>query len=415
MQSAIKVSNLSKIYRLYGSPRDRLVETLNPLRKKYHQEFKALDDINFEIRKGETVGILGVNGSGKSTLLKIISGVLSPTSGQVAVNGRVSALLELGAGFNPEYTGIENIYFQGALSGLSEEQVTSRIPEIADFAEIGEFINQPVRTYSSGMFARLAFAVAINVNPDILIVDEALSVGDSMFQHKCIARMRELMTTGVTVLFVSHSIESVRALCGTAIWLEQGRVKMLGSAKEVANLYMNEIYINNNETVLSTLKEDQREYSGKLSRINNPQVISVLSVDIFNSVGMRTNRIVQGEEFSIRVKIKSHVDFSSLSVGMVVKDRFGIEMTGESYFNKFRKGVACKQDQEMSVQFKSKSILRGGESYGIGIRINNVSRWDRSDNVLIYCDELAASLEVVYDSENPMWFKFQQEFEVLVE
>lgn len=196
---AIKVENLTKIYKLYDKPVDRLKESLNIFGKKYHKDFYALNEVCFEINKGDAVGIVGKNGSGKSTLLKIITGVLTPSFGSVTVNGRVSALLELGAGFNPEYTGLENIYLQGLLMGYDKEAMHTRVDAILRFADIGEFINQPVKGYSSGMFARLAFAVAINVEPDILIVDEALAVGDMVFQAKCMARMISLMERGVTV------------------------------------------------------------------------------------------------------------------------------------------------------------------------------------------------------------------------
>ena len=201
--TAIKVSNLTKIYKLYDKPMDRLKESLHPLKKNYHKDFYALNDVSFEVKKGETVGIIGKNGAGKSTLLKIITGVLTPTSGDVQVNGRIASLLELGAGFNPEYTGIENIYLQGTLMGFGHEEMAAKVDEILAFADIGDFIHQSVKMYSSGMFARLAFAVAINVDPDILIVDEALSVGDAAFQNKCIRKMEEIGDKGITILFVS--------------------------------------------------------------------------------------------------------------------------------------------------------------------------------------------------------------------
>lgn len=188
---AIKIENLSKIYKLYDKPIDRLKEALSISRKKRHKDYYALNDINLEIKKGEIVGIVGTNGSGKSTILKIITGVLTPTTGTINIDGKISALLELGAGFNPEYTGIENIYLNGTMLGYSKEEMETKIPKIIEFADIGDFIYQPVKTYSSGMFARLAFAVSINVDPDILIVDEALSVGDTRFQKKCYRKMEE--------------------------------------------------------------------------------------------------------------------------------------------------------------------------------------------------------------------------------
>ena len=224
--TAIKVSHLTKVYKLYDKPIDRLKESLHPLKKKYHKDFYALNDVSFEIKKGETVGIIGKNGAGKSTLLKIITGVLTPSSGHVHVNGRIASLLELGAGFNPEYTGIENIYLQGTLMGYTKEEMEAKIDEILTFADIGDFVYQPVKSYSSGMFARLAFAVAINVEPDILIVDEALSVGDMYFQQKCMDKINTMRSRKMTLLFVSHSIGQVKKIC------EKAKAKLSKSSAE---------------------------------------------------------------------------------------------------------------------------------------------------------------------------------------
>jgi teichoic acid transport system ATP-binding protein len=235
---AIKVENLSKVYKLYNAPIDRMKEALHPRKKSYHKEFYALSNVSFEVKKGETVGIIGKNGSGKSTLLKMITGVLTPSSGSVEVKGRISALLELGAGFNMEYTGLENIYFQGNLMGFEREEMEQKVQEILEFADIGDFIYQPVKNYSSGMFARLAFAVAINVEPDILIVDEALAVGDANFQLKCHKRMDELRDSGVTILFVSHDTYSVKALCQKALFLNKGFQQGYGAALEMVNDYL---------------------------------------------------------------------------------------------------------------------------------------------------------------------------------
>lgn len=244
---AIEVKNLTKTYRLYESNRRRIIEGLFPKAKPHYQEFNALNDVSFNIKKGEIVGIIGKNGSGKSTLLKIITGVLNPSKGSVTVNGRISALLELGAGFNPEYTGIENIYLNGTLNRLTREEVSKRIDDIADFADIGDFINQPVKNYSSGMFVRLAFAVAVYSDPDILIVDEALAVGDAAFQAKCMARMNQIMKSGATVLFVTHDMNTVKRLCQRCIYLEHGTKIMEGPAEELADIYLKRIRISMNE------------------------------------------------------------------------------------------------------------------------------------------------------------------------
>lgn len=238
---AIKCENIVKKYALYSNKTDRLIEALSLRKKKYHEDFYALNDVNFTVYNGECVGIIGKNGAGKSTLLKILTGVLTPTAGNVEVNGRVSALLELGAGFNPEYTGLENIYLNGVMIGYSKIEMESRVDQIAKFADIGQYLYQPVKTYSSGMFARLAFAVAINIEPDILIVDEALSVGDIFFQNKCYKKFEELRSKGVTVLFVSHDIATVKQMCSRVIWLENGVSKMVGDSVEVCNAYSNSV------------------------------------------------------------------------------------------------------------------------------------------------------------------------------
>lgn len=235
---SIKANNIDKIYRLYDKPIDRLKESLSITKKKYHREHYALKQVSLEVKKGETVGIIGTNGSGKSTLLKILTGVLNPTSGEVNIDGRISALLELGAGFNMEYTGIENIYLNGTISGYSKEEMDKRVSSIIEFADIGGFINQPVKTYSSGMFVRLAFAVAINVDPDILIVDEALSVGDNIFQAKCYRKFEELKSKGKTILLVTHDVDSVRKFCDRCIWIEKGHLKDDGNVKEVTSKYI---------------------------------------------------------------------------------------------------------------------------------------------------------------------------------
>ncbi|NMF04275.1 ABC transporter ATP-binding protein [Clostridium beijerinckii] len=256
--NVITASEISKVYTLYDKPIDRLKESLSITRKEYGVKYHALKDVSFEIKKGDTVGIIGGNGAGKSTLLKIITGVLSPTNGSIDIRGKVSAILELGAGFNTEYTGLQNIYLNGTMSGYSKEEMEKRIDKIMQFADIGEFIYQPVKTYSSGMFARLAFAVAINVDPDILIVDEVLAVGDVRFQTKCIDKMKELQEQGTTIIFVSHSSDQVKRFCNNAIWLDKGTVKEIGDASIIVDMYeefmdsasiSNDIPVDNEEAI----------------------------------------------------------------------------------------------------------------------------------------------------------------------
>lgn len=269
----IEINQLSKVYHLYDKPIDRLKEALSITKKNYHNEHYALDGINLKIKRGESVGIVGTNGSGKSTLLKIITGVLNPTTGEVKTNGKIAALLELGAGFNPEYTGIENIYLNGTMMGYTEAEMKERVQAIVDFADIGEFVNQPVKTYSSGMFARLAFAVSINVEPEILIVDEALSVGDTRFQVKCIDKMKELKDNGTTILFVSHAIEQIKRFCSRAIWIKQGKLVEDGEASQIVDLYDN--FMKFGEKVLEEKKEDESSDSNGEFKV--PQDKSIMA------------------------------------------------------------------------------------------------------------------------------------------
>jgi len=243
MGNAITVTDIRKVYNIYDSPRDRLREVLSPTKKIYHREFWALDGVSFDVAHGETVGIIGRNGSGKSTLLQIICGILKPTTGTVSTSGRISALLELGTGFNPEFTGRENVYLSGALMGLGKDEIDARYQGIADFADIGDFINQPVKTYSSGMYVRLAFACAVNVDPEILVVDEALSVGDVFFQQKCFRKMAEFKERGKSLLMVSHDMNAVQKSCGRAVFLDNGRVMKAGDSREVINHYLETVLL----------------------------------------------------------------------------------------------------------------------------------------------------------------------------
>ena len=234
----ISIKNLTKTYKLYTSHADRVKETFNPFRKKYHRPFNALTNVSFNVKRGEMLGIIGQNGSGKSTLLQIICGILQPTSGSVEINGRVSALLELGAGFNPEFTGRQNVYINSAILGLKHEEIEARLDDIITFAEIGDFIDQPVKTYSSGMYMRLAFSVVISVDPDVLVIDEALSVGDHAFQQKCVDRMIEFRKTGKTIVFCSHSMYLINELCAKSVWLCNGRARSHCKTSKVISEYL---------------------------------------------------------------------------------------------------------------------------------------------------------------------------------
>lgn len=277
---AVQVEGLSKLYKLYDNPMDRLKESLSLSKKVYFKEHYALKNISFTVQRGDAVGILGKNGSGKSTLLKILTGVLNQTEGNKIINGKVSAILELGAGFNPEYTGIDNVYLNGTMMGYTKEEMNERLPRIIEFADIGEFINQPVKTYSSGMFARLAFAVAINVEPDILIVDEALAVGDTRFQIKCIEKMKSLKENNTTILFVSHAIEQVKRFCNKALWIDQGEVKQQGLASEICDLYESFMRNGKVETKVVETKKKELDDTQPVVRPSKEILASIVDVQI---------------------------------------------------------------------------------------------------------------------------------------
>ncbi|MBS3200971.1 ABC transporter ATP-binding protein [Turicibacter bilis] len=303
MDSIIKIEHMDKVYKMYASNTDRLKEALHPFKKKYSHAHYALKDINLEIKQGESVGLLGTNGSGKSTLLKIITGVLTPSNGKVVVDGKVSALLELGAGFNPEYTGLENIYLNGSMMGYTREEIDQKVNGIIDFADIGEFIHQPVKTYSSGMFARLAFSVAISVEPEILIVDEALSVGDSKFQIKCIEKMEQIKSQGTTVLFVSHGIEQIRRFCDRAVWIEKGNLKAAGPVNDICDLYEN--YLIYGEQIEEQIEE----------QVPQNQPVDILGR--IKSINLNKEKIKSFEELRVEIEYDIYVDeISNFLIGV---------------------------------------------------------------------------------------------------
>lgn len=296
----IEVEHLSKAYRLYDKKSDRLREAISFGEKKYHRLFYALNDVSFSVKKGETFGILGVNGSGKSTLLKILSGVVQSTSGTSIVRGKISALLELGAGFNPEYTGLENIELHGTMLGYSQEEMDQRKEEIIRFADIGDYISQPVKNYSSGMFARLAFAVAVNVSPEVLIVDETLSVGDMRFQIKCMKRMKEMMENGTTILFVSHDISTVRRFCQRSIWLHQGVLRACGETNEVADLYSDFLKCMDIQAIKAA-PDDQKEEIPFVPEQYPEQIASIINFELRNVEGKPVESISYCEPIIVTV------------------------------------------------------------------------------------------------------------------
>ncbi len=377
---AIQVEHLSKLYKLYEKPSDRVREALHLTRKKRHTQHYALQDVSLEVKKGETVGIIGTNGSGKSTILKIITGVLNPREGEVKVNGRISALLELGAGFNMEYTGLENIYLNGTMIGFSEKEIDARLQDILDFADIGDFIHQPVKTYSSGMFVRLAFAVAINIEPEILIVDEALSVGDVFFQAKCYHKFDEFKEMGKTILFVSHDLSSIAKYCDRVILLNKGTKLGEGTPKEMIDIYKQVLvgqYEENTAEEENLLEDEDLQHAAKesLESGKNPELLeygskkaTISECYITDEYGKRSNAIIKGTEFSIHMKVEFSEDVEAPIFAFTFKNSKGTEITGTNTM--FEKAFldGCKKGQKKEIVFTQKMDLQGGEyllSFGV--------------------------------------------------
>ena len=376
---AIKVENLSKIYKLYDKPIDRMKESLSLTKRKYSREHYALNDISFEIKKGETVGIIGTNGSGKSTLLKIITGVLTQSLGKLEVSGKISALLELGAGFNPEYTGLENIYLNGTMMGYTREQMDKRVNSIIEFADIGEFINQPVKTYSSGMFARLAFAVAINVEPDILIVDEALSVGDIFFQNKCFKKFEELEKKNTTILFVSHDLGSIRQMCSKVLWLNKGQQLMFDDKEIVCTKYINEQFLNMNKNTeleiesideikqinISYIKNEKKNYP-KIKETNNNMIKSdkaeIISSFICDKNGNYTSLLEVEKEYEFTIVGKFNENINNIIFGFILENNKGVNLFAlNTFISNDKKIINVESGEVIETTFKIKlpKIMKG--------------------------------------------------------
>jgi lipopolysaccharide transport system ATP-binding protein len=399
---AITVKNLSKCYQIYNFPHDRLKQSIFPRlqqlfgmrRHRYYREFWALKDVSFKIKKGETVGIIGRNGSGKSTLLQMICGTLNPTDGNIQTFGRVAALLELGSGFNPEFTGCENVYMNAAVLGLTKEETEARFSDITNFADIGDFIDQPVKTYSSGMMVRLAFAVIAHVDADILIIDEALAVGDAFFTQKCMRFLREFMKTK-TVLFVSHDTAAIKNLCSFAIWLEKGEVIQQGNPKDVCDYYLREFYesqqgkskvtsVVKKRTEALAEKKDQRSHFINMSNLRNDlrvfefnpsvffgkagaQIIHVEFLDINEDV---LAWIVGGEKVTLRITAVAHEALHAPIIGFSVKDRLGQVLFGDNtYLNYMDSPFNCESGENISAEFTFYMPILPAGDYAIDVAI----------------------------------------------
>lgn len=376
---AIRVENVSKMYKLYDKPTDRFKEAIGLGRKnQLYREHYALNNISFDVKTGECVGIIGTNGSGKSTVLKIITGVLNPTDGNVMVNGRISALLELGAGFNMEYTGIENVYLNGTMIGFTREEIDRKLDDILAFADIGDFVNQPVKTYSSGMFVRLAFAVAINIDPEILIVDEALSVGDVFFQSKCYHKFEEFKKQGKTILFVSHDLSSISKYCDRVILINKGVKLAEGTPKDMVDMYKKVLVNQLDDGGEEEKKTDEEDVKQVLDIQNesvmwknyferNPQTLEygsslaeIIDYGIFDEKGKLSNTIEKGTECTIAVKIRFNQKIDEPIIAFTFKDIKGIEITGTNTMYEKVESIKANAGDVRQVFFRQKVDLQGG-------------------------------------------------------
>ena len=384
---ALTVNNVTKIYKLYEKPIDRLKEAMSLTHKNYHRDFFALNGISFNVEKGQTVGIIGTNGSGKSTILKIITGVLTPTTGDVQVNGVISALLELGAGFNMDYTGIENIYMNGTMMGFSRKEMDAKLQDILDFADIGDFVYQPVKTYSSGMFVRLAFALAINVEPEILIVDEALSVGDVFFQAKCYRRMEEIRKNGTTILMVTHDMGAIIKYCDRVVVLNKGNFIAEGEPGKMVDLYK-KILANQMDDLNEELEAADNglynDFSGDLAIAERSRAAAggmmkdkltinpnrteygdkraeIIDFGLLDERGNITNLLLKGERFTIKERIHFHGEIETPIFTYTIKDKRGADLTGTNTMFESSDVKSVKKGDEYVVEFTQKMTLQGGE------------------------------------------------------
>ena len=377
---AITVKDLKKVYKLYDKPSDRFKEAFGLTRKKAKEHY-ALNGVSLEIFQGETVGIIGTNGSGKSTILKIITGVLSPTSGEVNVSGRISALLELGAGFNMEYNGIENVYLNGTMMGFSQKEIDAKLPEILKFADIGDYVYQPVKTYSSGMFVRLAFSVAINIDPEILIVDEALSVGDVFFQAKCYHKFEEFKKMGKTIIFVSHDLSSVSKYCDRVVLLNQGVKLGEGSPKEMIDDYKRVLVgqyelpesksesslLNDEQIQVAVQKKAAKQDTSKLLEYGTKEAV-IEQFYMTDDRGTESKSIIKGSEFTIHMKVRFMADLPAPIFAFSIKTVKGTEITGTNTMFEKTFLESVKAGAVKDITFTQKMSLQGGEyllSFGV--------------------------------------------------
>jgi len=345
----LNLQGVSKLYRIYDRPADRIKEALWLGRRRWHDDFWALRDVSFSVTRGETLGIVGPNGSGKSTLLQIICGVLEPTAGRVVAQGRVAALLELGAGFNPEFSGRENVYFNGELLGLTRRQIEEALPEIARFADIGDFLDRPVKTYSSGMYVRLAFSTAIHVSPDILVVDEALAVGDAVFANRCVSKFEEIRKRGVTVVFVSHDLGLVKLISDRAILLLDGRIAAEGHPSQVVNRYIGVVLerqkaFENTGAASTAVQAASHRHGDRLAEL--------AGVELLDRDGRPTRAIESGDPVTVRVTARFHAEDPDPMVGILVRTRIGMDVFGTNTRLENISLGPCRAGDTLEVEFR---------------------------------------------------------------
>lgn len=409
---AISLHNVSKCFKRYGKPIDRLKEALQPSKRR-SDDFWALRNINLEIPRGETFGIIGQNGSGKSTLLQIIAGTLTPTTGNLQVNGRISALLELGSGFNPEFTGRQNVFLNGQILGLSQMEVAEKFDDIAAFANIGQFIDQPVKSYSSGMMVRLAFAVAINVEPEILIVDEALSVGDVKFQARCMKRIRDLKESGVTILFVSHDASSVKMLCNQAVLLNHGEQIMMGKPNKVVDRYVAMMSAEDPDSIAADLKAIAHRQSSdvesspaglpsnsdqsadpKTNDLNTTDLIPhqygnqhvrIDQVQVLNDRGQIRERFKRGERLKVAINLLGQIETSDLIVGISIRNLLGVVVYGINSELLTGNLLHLKSQESLKICFDCPCQLnRGAYTVTIGVHSEEGLSYDWVDEMIVF-------------------------------
>ena len=415
--NSIHTEDIKKKYNLYARPQDRFREAVGISRKSLHTDFYALNGMSFEVAKGETVGIIGTNGSGKSTLLKILTGVLKPTTGVAHVEGRVSALLELGAGFNQEYTGIENIYLNGRMMGYTRKEMEKRVSSIIEFAEIGDFIHQPVKTYSSGMFARLAFAVAINVEPDILIVDEALSVGDIFFQNKCFRKFKELKDKGVTILFVSHDISSVRQMCSRVLWIDKGIQKIFAQSDLVCDMYMDTKRQDMNQGNMGISHKESQYLTGTVieQQVAFPKIqwknssivsdkVRIESMFLTDSAGGIVESMHIEERYAFHVVVRLMEDMDELIMGIVVENNKGIPLYDFNNYINSGKVIEGKKGQIIEVIF---SFWLPRIMKGVYLVAAAVAQGTQNEHVMLSWLHGVQQIEIINPGYNSSYIEIQ--------